>query len=229
MLTVSRQNSSCQEGWTICNGRGLIHHLLYPTTLYLFYLKVLFINQFPFYWRGNLSFFIMCHYTTPFAAITALIRPQVYPQTQTLEQTGAEMCSHTDAHTYTIIAQGSVVLDRPHLTWVSWVGSGAGKEGKGWEAEVRMGRGRRIDNEGREWPEGGGGQESIKSLELRKTSPCLVISYECLYHLPELERRWAQKGETRKKAEPVERGQVLTTKRNILASEKNHRCSQGKM
>lgn len=91
MLTVSRQNNSCQEGWTICNGRGLIHHLLYPTSLYLFYLKVLFINQFCFYWWGNLSFFIMCHYATPFAAITAVIRPQVYPPTQTLWHPGAHV------------------------------------------------------------------------------------------------------------------------------------------
>lgn len=125
MLTVSRQNSSCQEGWTICNSRGLIHHLLYPTTLYLFYLKVLFINQFRFYWRGNLSFFITCHYTTPIAAITVLIRPQVYPQTQTLEQTDTEMCSNTHMHNYRNW-QRCVML-----TTLNMGVMGAGKEGNG--------------------------------------------------------------------------------------------------
>lgn len=156
MLTVSRQNSSCQEGWTICNGRGLIHHLLYPTTLYLFYLKVLFINQFRFYWRGNLSFFIMCHYTTPFAAITLLIRPQVYPQTQTLEQTDAEIVfTHTHVHSYSNW-QCCVMLTALNMGdvgrfWCRWRGEGV-------ETEVRVGR---IDNEterrGWEWAEGGGG------------------------------------------------------------------------
>lgn len=159
MLTVSRQNSSCQEGWTICNGRGLIHHLLYPTTLYLFYLKVLFINQFRFYWRGNLAFFIMCHYTSPFAAITVLIRPQVYPQTQTLEQTDTETCSNTHTHARSVTAIGSVVLTTLNMcdmgrVWCWWRGEGV-------KTEVKVGRGERIDNEeerrGREWKEEGGG------------------------------------------------------------------------
>lgn len=39
----------------------------------------------------------MCHYTTPFAAITVLIRPRVYPQTQTLEQKDTQMCACTHA------------------------------------------------------------------------------------------------------------------------------------
>lgn len=131
MLTVSRQNNSCQEGWTICNGRGLIHHLLYPTSLYLFYLKVLFINQFCFYWLGNLSFFIMCHYATPFAAITAVIRPQVYPPTQTLR--------HGGAHTH-ITARCCM-----HLRRVTW----ASQEGTEEETEVKAGGATRIYNERR--------------------------------------------------------------------------------
>lgn len=132
MLTVSRQNNSCQEGSTICNGRGLIHHLLYPTSLYLFYLKVLFINQFCFYWLGNLSFFIMCHYATPFAALTAVIRPQVYPPTQTLR--------HGGAHTH-ITARRCL-----HLRRVTW----ASQEGTGEETEVKAGGATRIYNERRE-------------------------------------------------------------------------------
>lgn len=161
MLTVSRQNSSCQEGWTICNGGGLIHHLLYPTTLYLFYLKVLFINQFRFYWRGNLSFFIMCHYTTPFAAITGLIRPRVYPQTQTLEldRHRDALRTHRREHTHDYSNwQRCVVLCWPHLTRVSWAGSGAGEEGKGVRDRGKGGERREDWQWGGEWAEGGGGR-----------------------------------------------------------------------
>lgn len=188
MLTVSRQNSSCQEGWTICNGRGLIHHLLYPTTLYLFYLKVLFINQFCFYWRGNLSFFIMCHYTTPIAAITVLIRPQVYPQTQTLEQTDTGACAHAGTRTRLQLWR-LAVLCWLHLTCVTWADSDAGEEG-----EVEAGG---LTMRGRERAVRGGGWWSMKSLELRKTFSCLVISWEYLNHLPELRRSWGWKGETK--------------------------------
>lgn len=157
MLTVSRQNNSCQEGWTICNGRGLIHHLLYPTPLYLFYLKVLFINQFCFYWWGNLSFFIMCHYATPFAAITAVIRPQVYPPTQTLRHGGGHYC-----------------LVLPVFN--------AGDMGK-WR-EDRVGRGGKGGGATRIYNERGlrkeqmedGGQWSMERFELRKGFSCSVIS-----------------------------------------------------
>lgn len=161
MLTVSRQNNSCQEGWTICNGRGLIHHLLYPTSLYLFYLKVLFINQFCFYWLGNLSFFIMCHYATPFAALTAVIRPQVYPPTQTLR--------HGGAHTH-ITARGRLRLRR--VTWAS-------QEGTGEETEVKAGGSHpdlQWEERGREGADGGRGRWSMGRFEPGKHFSCLVIS-----------------------------------------------------
>lgn len=162
MLTVSRQNNSCQEGWTICNGRGLIHHLLYPTSLYLFYLKVLFINQFCFYWLGNLSFFIMCHYATPFAAITAVIRPQVYPPTQTLR--------HRSAHTHTHYCPMLPVFKAGDMGESR--GDRGGDGGKGWGRHLDL----QWEERGREGADGGRGHWSMERFELRKHFSCLVIS-----------------------------------------------------
>lgn len=71
-----------------------------------------------------MAFFIKCHYTTPFAAITVLIRPQVYAQTQTLEKTDREACSHAVMKTHTYAITSRCVM----LTVLN-VGDMGGREG----------------------------------------------------------------------------------------------------
>lgn len=73
----------------------------------------------------------MCHYATPFAAITAVIRPQVYPPTQILQ--------HGGAHTH-ITAQCCLYLRR--VTWASQEGTGEETEEKAGEPTGFTMRGR---------------------------------------------------------------------------------------
>lgn len=77
----------------------------------------------------------MCHYTSPFAVITRLIRPQVCLQMQTLKETLAHTLNWSKVR---------CCADRlPSVTWAR----DAGLRAKGPEGEVRAGRGGSTDNE----------------------------------------------------------------------------------